>query len=173
MKAGRDLDALVAQRVMRWKRMTVYEYDQFNPRSKHRDKELTGYWHPVGDSLLMDSQQLSRAEDCDDYYSPEEAWSPSTDIADAWEVVEKGLVESVVKLRDGRWFARGAREDGDIDDPELVCGFDMTGTLGGYYEIPIYEKSTSGAIADTAPHAIALAALKAVGVEVENSNISG
>lgn len=88
----------------------------------------------------------------------------STDISAAWEVVEKGFVESVVKLRDGRYYARPAQFDWNdkVDKEEMICGYDMDGTTGGYYEIPIYEKDTFGAISMTAPHAISLAALKAL-----------
>jgi hypothetical protein len=62
-----------------------------------------------------------------------------------------GWVESVVKLEDGRYFARPADEYAPKAD--------------GYYEIPIYEEHVTtrkdGTIGDTAPHAICLAFLKA------------
>lgn len=71
MKAGRELDALVARKVMEWR--------WFVPL----DKQLLPYW----------TNQLDASGD-DFLIQPEAAkgtWSPSTFSAAAWEVVEKLL----------------------------------------------------------------------------------
>lgn len=86
----------------------------------------------------------------------------STDIVAAWQVVEKLPYDprpkgeryyecegfTLMKLHDGRWFA-------------------------GWYEIIPYEGSHDmseySVVADTAPMAICLAALKAVGVEIPDA----
>lgn len=64
-------------------------------------------------------------------------------IAAAWEIPN---IESLIRLRDGRWSARFG--DGASD--------------GSYYEVGIYSDYDYGemAIADTAPMAICLAFLK-------------
>ncbi len=130
MKPGREMDALVAEKVMGWK----FGKD------------------PVGLSCWVVS--IDRTVD--------RCWSPSTDIAAAWEVVEKinqlpswpeydykgkierhrergaFRVESTYSLnRQGKWCAYGTDRD---------------------QEYPLFE-----AYAEIAPHAICVAALKAVG----------
>ena len=70
-------------------------------------------------------------------------WNPSTNIADAWQVAEKlmknGLFFNVLKWIDGDFVARFEN-----------------------------HKVSVKAEAETAPLAICLAALKSVGVEVDN-----
>lgn len=86
----------------------------------------------------------------------------STDIKAAWLVVDKDLIESIVRISDGRWFARCVINDRDEDYNEAFRpGFNLD---NGYYEIPIYDEPNrkDGAFGETAPHAICLAALKAV-----------
>jgi len=61
MKAGRELDALVAEKVMEWKK-----------------------WHWPLDTFKWVSQDPS----IDTVYA-DDGWSPSISIADAWMVVEK------------------------------------------------------------------------------------
>lgn len=115
LKPGPELDALVAEKVMRW---TPVE---------HPDKLAgqTGAFYPIkfGGGI---------------YREPGGPWSPSTDIRDAWEVVEKMLSE-------GRSITLQALEEGD---PER------------WWDVSVDE-----AVAEkiSAPHAICLAALKAVG----------
>lgn len=77
MQAGRELDAMVAEKVMGWKRMRWCDWKQDERTS------LTYSWHDV------DGKMVKLAENSDDYEDPRPAWSPSTSIADAWEVVEK------------------------------------------------------------------------------------
>lgn len=133
MEAGRELDALIAEKVMGWKRMSYMEAE---PGCKYPSPErITGYWHS------LDLKEQRRAEDCDDYYSPEDAWSPSTDIASAWEVVEKmGRHEISIHMR---------------SDSNTDC-------VTKRYYLMDYTCRALLAEAETAPHAICLAALKAI-----------
>ena len=78
------------------------------------------------------------AEDCDDYYDLQGSWSPSTEIEAAWEVVTALERKSLFRYATGRYIACLA--DGNS----------------------LHEGE-----ADTAPLAICLAALKAVGAEGE------
>lgn len=139
---NREIDALVAEKVMGWKRMTYAEAHPETPAYKDR-KEFTGHWHSnEWDELLHEFKNVAYAEDCDDHYCPEEAWSPSTDISAAWEVVEKMRNrDSVFTLWD------------DLDDEYYYCAFNT----------PKYHFEVG---AETMPKAICLAALKAVGVNV-------
>ncbi len=140
MTAGRELDALVAEKVMGWRRMTYAEQYPGNPNFAHRN-ELTGYWHDaVG-------KYCARAEDCPDYYAPEDAWSPSTDIAAAWEVVEK-------------LCATGTDEE----------RYFIVRREAAEYVVTFWREALAHNVAEefesrakNAPLAIALAALKAVG----------
>lgn len=117
MKAGRELDALIAEKVM-----GLGQYQ--------------GKWlEPPRDPL---SPVMGTLIDLPHY---------STNIAAAWQVVEK-LIESkkIMKIQAGHmgvWIS--------ISIP--------TNTLN-------YIKTPPEIYSETAPHAICLAALKAVGVEV-------
>lgn len=134
MTPGRELDALVAEKVMGWKRLT---YAQQYPTNINysKDDRLTMHWHS------HDLQEQAYAEDCDDYYAPELAWSPSTDIRDAWEVIYR-----LKHL-----------------EPELVWSDEHQ-----CWHMTLWKGANQGQMpgAATAPHAICLAALRAVGVEV-------
>lgn len=124
MKAGRELDALIAEKVMGWS-IFIQPMNHIFP-------------HLVEDEgrLLLFRYKISSAVQ----------WSPSTDIAAAWEVVEKIKREGFKVQFDGDfgWVVYWTHED----------------YLGGSekYLEPFGK-------AGTAPHAICLAALKAVGVE--------
>lgn len=126
MEAGRELNALIAEKVM-------------GLNVQHRR-----VWEQQGSCLREVGLKAY-----------------STDIAAAWEVVSAGFVEAVVKLDDGRYGSIPAREDWSSDEPKLRCGFQLSHP-GNYYEVPI----AADCIGDTAPHAICLAALKAVGYSV-------
>lgn len=110
-KPGRELDALIAEKVMGYKR---------------GPKAPTGryYWSDGGASF---------------------PFSPSTDIAAAWEVFQ-----TIAKRWEDPWAGFV------FDGKELIwsCHFSRQ-ILGGIV-------GEAGAHADTAPHAICLAALKAV-----------
>ncbi len=139
MTPGRELDALVAEKVMGWTRMSYEQAYHYAGR-----KELTGYWHSTTErDRYGRSKEMARAEDDLDYYQPEDAWSPSTDMAAAWEVVER----------------LSANVEFDIGTA-LLPG--TTATRGW---MASFQFRTFVAFAPTAPYAICLAALKAVGVE--------
>lgn len=118
MEAGRELDALVAEKVMghkvKWGRSRFYPLDYDTP--------------------FFDEQPLKRS--IPNY---------STDIAAAWEVVEK-LKEQTAPER----------------DIEIGCY--------SFYRVSIVDAATEAEIAvmenDSAPLAICLAALKALAVAV-------
>lgn len=116
MKAGRELDALVAEKVMGWKR--------------HDLGPINGVRWVNKDGRIIDT---------------EHPFTYSTDIAAAWEVVEK-------MEKDG-WQASGH----------------MSATETGYWNFQftkINEQKQFYALTKTVPYAICLAALKAI--EVEN-----
>lgn len=141
MSPGRELDALIAEKVMGVK---VVDWP-------------TGREYPVASALALKALSDTQESRIPHY---------STSIADAWLVVEKlaqnyhkdtgigsgysghGFVlEHCTENSEGRWICRL---------PSTVCA-------------PPYEEMDSFAVyqtADTAPLAICLAALKAVGVEV-------
>jgi len=79
-------------------------------------------------------------------------WRPTEDIAAAWEVLEQ-LSDADLKQWDGRWTCTNVGDD-------LMCKFDDD-------ESPAFLRGHwYGAIADTAPLAICLAALRTKGVKV-------
>lgn len=128
MIAGREMDALVAEKVMGWRK---------------EDK-----------AMLHGIIQVAFVDTATDYARPiacgcAEDFQPSTDIRDAWQVVEKldnlGFTTEIDK-REAGW---------------AVVFID-------YRKNPIGLKEDN-AIADTAPLAICLAAFKACGVEMEKS----
>ncbi len=114
MNPGRELDALVAEKVMGW-------------------KSFGEHWAIPGEA--NDIRRVHKKVH----------WRPSEDISAAWQVVShmksqsNGLFGFMVDLR--------LSEEWDAE-------FDM-------YD----EQESYKATGDTAPHAICLAALKAVGVE--------
>lgn len=132
MKAGRELDAIIAQMVMGWAICGYAAYDDWLARSNRGDVDIVFIdrdgvvWRAVGDLCNV--------------------WSPSTDIAAAWQVVEKlgynwNLYRDVGK-----------------------CGDDCE-TQGDKLYRFIYAAPgmpMEGVTADTAPLAICLAALKAI-----------
>jgi hypothetical protein len=122
MKPGRELDALIAEKVMGIK----------HPITIHRDK--TAYqWGSATDEWE---------------FLPEY----STDIAAAWKVVEK-LGLCVWPTEDAKWFAFQDRFDSSYGEEYWFGGENF---LSRYV------------IADTAPHAICLAALKALEAKTQD-----
>ena len=82
MPAGRQLDALIAEKVMGWEAIRV---DYFGEDSSPRQNELEEWMaknelDSIGD-YFIDVDKNFWVEDND--------WQPSTDIHAAWEVVEK------------------------------------------------------------------------------------
>jgi Phage ABA sandwich domain len=116
LKAGRELDALVAEKVMGWTQVRNSKPEGFSSLWRGR---------PPGN--------LATLRTIPDY---------STDISDAWKVVEK------VDNRNGV-----AREMGVL-----------TASISRYDNGYTVRFFNSGVTADTAPLAICLAALKAVAV---------
>jgi hypothetical protein len=122
MLPGREMDALVAERVMGWK-LWSYDEDRYaSTTDDYMDASVNDGW------IWKDETGDSDGEAWE--------WQPSIDIRAAWEVVEKldapdfqvkrvdyGPGQTWMAGVDGRWFDYG----------------------------------------DSAPHAICLAALKAVG----------
>ena len=121
MVAGRELDALVAEKVMGWERIVM------------KDKPGAVSWPHPPKGFDVNHNRWSIIP----HYS--------TDIAAAWEVVEKlapefeWILENDVK--DGGWSA-------------IIYKWEGTSVVSS----PIGRSD-----ADTAPHAICLAALAAVG----------
>jgi len=112
LKPGRELDALVAEKVMGWKKIKPP-----NPSFK-----LTWMWDRLEGALIEDAQLTPRY---------------STDIAAAWEVVGK--------------FFKDGKQTAVLSRPWLIPP--------DYYAWIQYGKRCPG---ESAPHAICLAALKAV-----------
>jgi hypothetical protein len=123
MKPGSELDALIAEKVMGFKK-------EWQPLwNKH-------HWL-LPNGLVIDTN-----------------WSPSTDIATAWLVVEK-LRLTVWPTEDGRWFVFRDEFGTGYGDEYWFGGSDFSKRL----EEPSYE----WVVAETAPLAICLSALKASG----------
>lgn len=133
MKPGRDLDRLIAEKVMGWHRKT---YAQEQPGNKYveNDHRLTFHWYDSNNKEVF----LAKESDCIDCGTDFPAFSPSTHIAHAWPVVEK-----------------------------LNFPFTISKNFVGY-KVDLFPSPgiKIEMAAETAPHTLCLAALKAVGVEV-------
>ena len=136
MEAGRELDALVAEKVMEFRRIDISLNDEQKPL-------VPLDW---ADSLVRDTHWWGKDVN---YLVPHY----STRIQDAWLVVEKlvddGFCPALIFDDDGQWAlandgVQNIRKEGDL----LYTTFFIDGKL----------------FADTAPLAICLAALKAVEV---------
>ena len=124
MKAGRELDALIAEKVMGW-------------AATHEDELYI--WFNDG----VPGPPKRFCSDIDYYRENPFFWSPSTQIADAWLVVEK--------LREmGAWISLGAKDG--------AFNWDFRGIIREEQD----DERRFIAHAATAPLAICLAALKAV-----------
>lgn len=133
MNAGRELDALIAERVMGWK--------------------IWKYLGPMGPTQRLAPPKLTFSLKPGAINEIPEIPSYSTDIAAAWLVVEK--IRSLPRLAD-----TGTKNDFNLNQMDRLCGglwvvksdsIDKYGHL-----ISSHTESPS------APHAICLAALKAV-----------
>ena len=124
---NRELDALVAEKVMGWRLLQWIDEVAEDETWQNDDG---WYWDGRGG----------------DYQAYE--WEPTTNISDAWLVVEK-LINN-----DKR------------DTVEVSIMVDGTGALVNFYRES--GDACPQVSADTAPKAICLAALKAVGMEAEN-----
>lgn len=137
MEAGRELDALIAEKVMGWHKGLCGECKN---RPWLANDYLCSYWHdqngkdtqnPINDIWTGGMSDNLEAK----------AWSPSTDIKAAWEVVEKML--------ENKYFREG---------------FDLTVTEPPGWTCNFGDDNTRS-YAETAPHAICVAAIKAKGFE--------
>ncbi|MBY6267998.1 BC1872 family protein [Parageobacillus thermoglucosidasius] len=121
----RAIDCLIAEKVMGWRLE--------NRRVNIWGQEI-GFWVNPKINRIVAKYSGFR----------EESFSPSTNIADAWQVVEKLKIAVIPQAGEP---PKNMKYLAEIDRRPL----------GGYYQ----------AFAKTAPLAICLVALKAVGVEVE------
>ena len=125
LNPGRELDALVAEKVMGWK-----PYMFPNP--------IHGFGQPS--ELLMDAESAIELDLIPRY---------STDIAAAWKVVEKVKLNIITRYQD-KWLCTNVGSDF-----QFWCEYPNR-----------YENLNDDSyceLGDTAPHAICLAALRAVG----------
>ena len=142
MNPGPELDAKVAVEVMKW----------------HRHCSGVAYWHwQDSEGMNIGSTDDSECFDCGNIFP---RFSPSIDIVAAWEVVEKlqkqGLTCYLTATGDGNYQACRV-----VDVPAAPVPVKEL-LVNGYQRPEISNEQ-----AKTMPHAICLAALKAVGVEVE------
>lgn len=138
MKAGRELDALVAEKVMGWIKTDESKYDE-------EGIEMTVMESPQGAM----AQAFGWGFECDfDDFGPSLPRF-SSDVSAAWEVIEHFSEThrgSVV-----RWFGKNGER--------------YAASFWPLMETDVVPRDHIPA--ETAPLAICLAALKAVGVEVE------
>lgn len=133
--AGRELDALIAEKVMGWKRIPVPPDANGHFAGEalmQTDPPPNFRWNPLGKI-------------------PFDTWVPhfSTDIAAAWQVVEKLVAEGYCPAL--------------LYDDEGHWGLFFDGVSQAEAQPESYVVFTTPAWADTAPLAICLAALKAKG----------
>jgi len=153
-KPGRELDALIAEKVMGWRKANKYEE--------------RCYWH-TKEGRKLDWLYKSTGEyyECDCLF-----WNPSEDISAAWEVVEK-IKTNYCKDKElqGYGFILETCTEGYSDLPQHE---------GKYLAIfpktvcsPPFEEMNRDcyAIADTASLAICLAALKIIGSQNDSEVI--
>lgn len=81
MKAGKELDDLVAEKVMGWH--VVFDTNGWKHWDDSDGRFMCGYWNGDDSTDLCDSETLHLLH-----------WHPSQSILWAWEVVEK-LVETI------------------------------------------------------------------------------
>jgi hypothetical protein len=138
MQPGPELDRLVAEKVMGWRRMTWIEQCSQSDDyvCEEYDSSMPDEWCSLREDGLWIAQHL--VEERNGYY--EGAWTPSADIKKAWEVVEK--------LKSEGWSY-------SVSDHTLPHATKWT----GWHLAEFGDFCDS---AETAPHAICLAALKAV-----------
>lgn len=153
MEAGRELDALVAEKVMGWRRVgkSYHTKPAHRPSLDHPGEWLDDYDAKGPHDFLIDPS--SHLDDkrvafcgCD---STADLPPYSTDISDAWLVVEKlRKTHCCIKVYSDHEYIYECTMIKDPNDPH-------EGRQG------IYRQAT------TAPLAICLAALKAVGYQLD------
>jgi len=157
MPAGREMDALVAEKVMEWQRIR-------NWHGQPIADGWVGFWD--GEWIVWIERPLSDEED------QSKPWQPSTDIAAAWKVVEKVdlmIIPIAVYSSAAAW-----------DEPKILpikiwwAALRTFSDPSIYLPIEEYDKEWEGwvnlidqsitldMVAETAPLAICRAALLAV-----------
>ena len=142
LPAGPALDALMAEKVMGWRRMRWMDYHAPSRGCSGEDRRVsfTYSWHDA------DGEMTENVEDMSDCDGDSPVWSPSTDIGAAWPVFEK------LRMM--------------LPGQEIMlyyCNGWSVGSLcqaGGTIEIGNLFSSVDSVA--TAPHAICLTALEAV-----------
>ena len=127
MKPGRELDAIVAEKVMGWEKFLI---DQSAPYYSDEDKKR-GYFWMIG-TVSVGCTNNDGSPKCPRY---------STNIAAAWEVVEKLRGVWDIRSMSTTWVVRLSIQVGTSD-------------------------KRVGAEAETVQHAICLAALKAMEINI-------
>ena len=131
MESGRELDALVAEKVM-----GGYVV---NPDAMANVGEIWYWLHPKDGVLCGMPYKVGKMKQWDHQWH---RWKPSIDISAAWQVVEK--------MRADGWIYEITEH---LNDPAIQCAM-FANRSGG---------DEQWSAANTAPLAICLAALKAVG----------
>jgi hypothetical protein len=134
LKPGRDLDALVAEKVMGWKIYEPYTRAERSVSYPH----VTDHAGEQGYDFLLWVDENKNGK----------RWRPSTSISDAWKVVEC-IRKKIPEVGSVSLFGSGKDWHVEIDSND--GRFLQNGPT-----IEVYAQ------AETAPHAICLAALKAV-----------
>ena len=148
----REIDALVAENVMGWRRMTNAEahpgelfarvYSEPYTREEPFRQALTGYWHDPSIMTGNGYRPVCPVEDIADYEYEEKGFHPSSDIAAAWQVFCKFTSRYL-------WY--------DDATDAWHCHLDTRRC--------VMDDCRYHIAADEAAEAICLAALRAVGVE--------
>lgn len=154
MNAGRELDGLVAEKVMGWHRQP---YERPVPGIPFRPE-----WF---DALQIKTGRFAEG-DGGDYYHPDEEWEPSERLDHAWEVVavlrERGWKYVFHSNAYGGWTAVMYR----LSEAETSAGvfelFYLLGTARDHYRLHAEISALVTNDANTLPEAICLAALQAV-----------
>jgi Phage ABA sandwich domain len=132
MEPGRELDALIAEKVLGWDR-------------KHAVVECEDEWYSYCKNCGLTGAEVLPAGSKRTWDTPcDTPPGYSTDIAAAWEVVERMRLAVMPREGEGYWAGVIAY---DYKDP---CG--------------VIDQLFGGVFGSTAPHAICLAALKALGI---------
>jgi hypothetical protein len=159
MKPGPELDALIAEKVIGWKKRGI---EWVHPT------ELNNCGQPK--RMAYSEDVVVGAYDPGEY--TEKAWSPSTDIAAAWEVVEKlRLIWRPLYQDFGfhasirMWFEP---DPGTKPNPSRSAWYPHRVDQWHVDWVDTRDGISIGLLAHapTLPHAICLAALRALGVEV-------
>lgn len=145
MEAGRELDALVAEKVM-----------QFDHKHKINGCE-EDCWYDVCEYCGLEFHCEDTSGRCEGYPHY------STDIAAAWQVVDR-IAQLVIADENAERLNYLRLEQNDSSGYSATFGFPYMENEEWANTANQYDCS---ARADSAPLAICLAALKAVGVEVE------